>query len=438
MEMDVPAANANAAKQRLEALKAEKGRMSRQIGEARQAGAPADELIEALKQVTGEIKRLQKHVKKQLNDQQTTPARWIPPEVEAPRPIGERPVNGPIEVKPVTSQMEPLIEEYVAGHAAGTMWHRPRVAEFVRQTYGHPTACFCALDGNGNLVGLLPMVQLSSRLFGNFVVSMPYFNYGGVLAENAVVAEQLLAAGAQWRSELGADHLELRSCHDTGAGLPQRTDKITFWLPLPASPDDLWGSFQPKLRAQVRRGERELDGLSIGGEELLDAFYQVFSTNMRDLGTPVYGKAFFRNLLISLPGEAWLVVARINGQAVGCAFLTGYGTRMEIPWASTLRSHSHTAINMIMYWRILEFAIEKGFGVFDFGRCSEDAGTYRFKQQWGAQPLRLHWDYILPDGGQLPALNPNNPKFRLLIATWKRLPVWVANLIGPHIVRVLP
>jgi lipid II:glycine glycyltransferase (peptidoglycan interpeptide bridge formation enzyme) len=111
---------------------------------------------------------------------------------------------------------------------------------------------------------------------------------------------------------------------------------------------------------------------------------------------------------------------------------------MEIPWASTLRSYNHTSINMIMYWKILEFAVQQGFEVFDFGRCSEDAGTYRFKQQWGAEPVKLYWDYLLPEGENLPKLNPNNPKFRVLIAVWQRLPVWLANLIAPRIVKALP
>ncbi|MEX2475902.1 GNAT family N-acetyltransferase, partial [Marinobacter sp.] len=192
------------------------------------------------------------------------------------------------------------------------------------------------------------------------------------------------------------------------------------------------------IRAQIRRGERELTEYKVGGEELLDAFYRVFAINMRDLGTPVYGKDFFRNLLRALPKQSWLVVVRVDNHAVGCAFLTGYRGRMEIPWASTLRSHNHTGVNRAMYWHILQFAIERGYGVFDFGRCSESSGTYRFKQQWGAQPLPLCWDYLLPEGGRLPALTPDNPKFRLLIAAWQRLPVWLANLIGPHIVKDLP
>ena len=437
MGMDVPAASQRDASSRLEELKAEKGRLGRDVAEARKAGGDPDALIRELQQVSAALKKLQKELKKQRNNA-TAETRWTPPTISLPSAIKGDAVSGPVTVRPCSSQTVAQADAYVAAHPGGSIWHRPKVADFVRETYGHRTVYFCAFDVTERVVGVLPVVQLNSRLFGNYLVSVPYFNYGGALADSAEVAEDLVKAASRWQRELMAGHLELRFSRDTGAGRPQRTDKVTFWLPLPDTQETLWQSFQPKLRAQIRRGERELTDFSVGGVELLDEFYRVFSINMRDLGTPVYGKVFFRNLLETLVDQAWLVVARVNGQAVGCAFLTVHCGRMEIPWASTLRSHSHTAVNMAMYWRILRFAIEKGCAVFDFGRCSETAGTYRFKQQWGAQPLRLHWDYVLPEGAELPALNPDNPKFRLLIAVWQRLPVPIANLLGPHIIKVLP
>lgn len=437
METEVPAASLDGVKARLSELKALKGRLGRQIDEARQQDTRPDDLISEMQRVGKEIKQLQKRIKSQLNDE-TAAAGWTPRPPAMPDVIADRPLNEPVTVSVCGPDGHDLADRYVAGHPAGSIWHRPGVSACIHATFGHNTSYLCASDATGGIVGVLPLVQLRSRLFGNFLVSLPYFNYGGLLADHAEVAHLLIAAAATRREELGAGHLELRFSQDTGSGRPQRTDKVTFWLPLPNDPNDLWHSFSPKLRAQIRRGERELSEFVVGGEELLDEFYRVFSINMRDLGTPVYGRVFFRNLLRSLGGHAWLVIARVNGQAVGCAFLTGYRNRMEIPWASTLRSHSHTAVNMILYWRILQFAMDKGYEIFDFGRCSEDAGTYRFKQQWGAQPLRLYWEYILPTGETLPALNPGNPKFRLLIAAWKRLPVWLANRVGPRIVRVLP
>lgn len=436
MGMEMPEPRLDASKERLDALKNTKGRLSRMVGEARQSGRNTDELINELKQVSDEIKQLQKRLKKQLNETRVA-RKWAPGPIEVPPAIANKPIRGAIRIETHNDGNLSAVESYLAEHPAASIWHRPTVSTFITKTYRHCARYLCALDDD-RVVGVLPLVQLNSRLFGNFLVAMPYFNYGGVLADNREVALNLIAQADQWRQEINARHLELRFCQDNALGLPQKTDKVGFWLPLPDNIEELWDSFQPKVRAQIRRGEREMTELTIGGLELLDEFYRVFSVNMRDLGTPVYGKVFFHNLLQALEGQAWLVVARIDGRAVGCAFLTGYKDRMEIPWASTLRRYNHTSINMSMYWKILSFAVQQGFDVFDFGRCSHDAGTYRFKQQWGAQPVKLYWDYVLAEGDKLPALNPNNPKFRLMIAVWQRLPVRLTNLLGPHIVKGLP
>lgn len=437
MGMEMPEPRLDISKDRLDELKNTKGRLSRQIGDAKKSGRNADKLIDELKQVSDEIKQLQKLLKQQLNETRAA-KKWAPGAIEMPPAIASKASSGAIKVRDCADDRPAAVEAYLAKHPAASVWHRPAVSRFIGDTCGNRARYFCAFDDTGSVVGVLPLVQLNSRLFGNFLVGMPYFNYGGVLADNREVALELISSADQWRREVNAKHLELRFCQDNALGLPQKTDKVVFWLPLPDNINDLWESFQPKVRAQIRRGQREMTELTIGGSELLDEFYRVFAVNMRDLGTPVYGKDFFANLLEALEGQAWLVVARINGRAVGCAFLTGYKGRMEIPWASTLRRYNHTSINMSMYWKILEFAVQQGFEVFDFGRCSQDAGTYRFKQQWGAQPLKLYWDYVLPDGDHLPALNPDNPKFRLMIAVWQRLPVMLTNLLGPHIVKRLP
>lgn len=437
MERDISSVDLDERQHRLDRLKNEKGRLSRLVKEARQSGTVGDQWVSELRDVSQEIKRIQKLIKKKTNGAEVE-KKWVPEKLVPPPEITDKPQGTAITVQPCIGNMLIAADRYVGQHPGASIWHRPLISSFIKQTYGHRVCYLGAVTGCGKLVGILPIVRLKSGLFGNFMVSMPFFNYGGVLADNADIANQLIQSADQWRREERAKHLELRFVHDNKLGLPQRTDKVTFWLPLPDQIDSLWGSFKPKLRAQIRRGDRDLSSLSIGGIELLDEFYQVFSVNMRDLGTPVYSRAFFQNLLTGLDGQAWLVVARIGERAAGCAFLTGYRERMEIPWASTLRKQSHTGINMIMYWKILEFAVEHRFKVFDFGRCTENNGTYRFKQQWGGQPIPLHWDYVLPKGAMPPGLNPDNPKFRLLIAVWRKLPVWVANLVGPRIVRVLP
>lgn len=439
MEMQEATPTETELRDRVDVLKAAKGRLSRQIGQARKAGNDCDSLIAELQSISTELKSLQKSLKKQLKQSGPVAQAWQPEAPVIPEAVLGQPAS-PFQITVLSEhpELRASVQEYVGRHPAGSLWHTPEVSEFITEACDHCHQYFFALTNEGQIRGVLPVVQQKTKLFGDSMVSVPYFNYGGVLADNPVIAKALVKEADQWRSERGSAHLELRHIRDEFGRLPKRTDKMTWWLPLPEDTSDLWRSFQSKVRAQVRRGEREISGLDVGGAELLDDFYKVFARNMRDLGTPVYGKVFFANLLKTLGDRATLVVARINGKPAGCAFLTGFGNRMEIPWASTLREHNHTGINMAMYWTVLQLAIEKGFELFDFGRCSRDAGTARFKQQWGAFPVPLHWHYCLQEGGELPALNPDNPKFRILIALWKRLPVTIANILGPPIVKGLP
>lgn len=426
-------------RERVEALKAAKGRLSRQIGQARKDGNDCGSLIAELQTISAELKTLQKSLKKQLKQSAPPEQTWQPEAPLIPDAVLDQP-ESPFQITALSEHPEvrSSVQEYVRRHPAGSLWHTPEVPEFITEACHHGHQYFFALTDEGQVRGVLPVVQQKSRLFGNFMVSVPYFNYGGVLADNPAIAEALIQRADQWRKERGAAHVEFRNIRDEFGHLPKRTDKMTWWLPLPGDVTALWKSFQPKVRAQVRRGEREISGVDVGGLELLDDFYRVFARNMRDLGTPVYGKSFFACLLKKLGKRGTLVVARINGKPAGCAFLTGFGSRMEIPWASTLREHNHTGINMAMYWKVLQQAIEQGHELFDFGRCSRDAGTARFKQQWGAFPVALHWHYCLSEGAELPGLNPDNPKFRVLIAVWKRLPVWLTRMMGPMIVSNLP
>jgi serine/alanine adding enzyme len=131
-------------------------------------------------------------------------------------------------------------------------------------------------------------------------------------------------------------------------------------------------------------------------------------------------------------------VIRVAGHPAAAAFLLQGPQRMEIPWASSLRTYNRIGVNMLLYWEALKFSIARGCRVFDFGRSSIGSGTYRFKQQWGAQPRQLYWHYWLRTGNQPPALNPDNPRFRLAIRMWQRLPLAIANRLGPPIVRNLP
>lgn len=329
-------------------------------------------------------------------------------------------------------------DAYVAAHPDASHYHSSRWRVLIEQQFGKPGFYLSARDASGAIQGVLPLIRLKSLLFGDFMVSMPYLNYGGLLVSSEAARDALLATAAKLGDETGVSHIELRHTREDAAPLPARQDKVAMILELPDSIDALGKAIGSKRRSQVRRPLREDPQIQVGGVELVALFYQVFARNMRDLGTPVYAQSFFEAIATAFPDDTQIVAITIKGEPAAAAFLIGHRGQLEIPWASTVRDFNRISINMLLYWEVLRYAIEAGYSHFDFGRSTIDAGTYRFKKQWGAEAKPMHWHYWLKDGGDLPALNPDNPKFQLLIRAWQRLPLPVANWLGPKIVRHLP
>jgi FemAB-related protein (PEP-CTERM system-associated) len=287
--------------------------------------------------------------------------------------------------------------------------------------------------------GLLPLAYVRSTLFGRFLVSLPYLNYGGVQAEDESVGAALIDHAVKLAQRLDVRHLELR--HQMAVEHPllghRMSEKVHMRLALPETAEELWERLSAKVRNQVRKGQK--GGLTVawGGQELLPEFYAVFSHNMRDLGTPVYSGGLFRSVLQQFPGRAELCIVRAGDRAVAAALaLHGWGIS-EVPSASSLRAYNSTNCNMLMYWNLLERSIGGGQATFDFGRSSRDSNTYCFKKQWGAVPEPAEWQYHVR-AGSAADMRPESPRYRRLISLWRRLPVGVTRLIGPPIVRGIP
>lgn len=325
---------------------------------------------------------------------------------------------------------------FVRERDGASIYHLAAWRPLIRTVFGHETMYLYA-EHNRQVTGVLPLVRLRSRMFGDYLISMPYFNYGGALATDVAVASTLMHAAADLGRERGCSHVEFRDT-EPHHGWPVRTDKIGMELRLPSNIDALWETLGAKLRSQVKRPQKAGAEGASGGRELLPEFYAVFARNMRDLGTPVYSFGFFDAILRAFPTQAHITVVRYRGEAVAAGFTLGFRGRLEIPWASANRDYNALSVNMLLYAEVLKRAIADGYTVFDFGRSSIDSGTYRFKKQWGATERQLYWHYALPPGHEVPQLTPNNPKYRLAIAVWQRLPLFVTNRLGPFIVKNLP
>jgi len=328
--------------------------------------------------------------------------------------------------------------QFVEDQPQAEIYHRYEWKDLLERVFDHDCHYLIARDEPGLVQGVLPLAHLKSRTFGNFLVSIPCFNYCGILATSSSVREALLAEAVNLGEQLCVDHIELRHRNHFSLDLPFRDDKVSMRLELPDSPDALWQQFPAKLRSQIRRPQKEGASCDVGGVELIDDFYAVFSRNMRDLGTPVFPKTLFHSMLDDFPDSTRIFVVRLDGKPVAAGITIGHRKVLEIPSASALRKHNRISVNMLLYWTVLQYAIENAYAVFDFGRSSIDAGTYRFKKQWGARPEPLVWHYCLPEGQEIPRLNPSNPKFRLAVQLWRKLPLPVANVLGPRIGRHLP
>jgi len=307
----------------------------------------------------------------------------------------------------------------------------------MEETFGHDCHYMAALDTSGSIRGILPLVRVRSRLFGDYLMSMPFLNYGGP-AGTAEACQELSNKAVERAQVLGVDLLELRAREPLEAEAMSVSDrKLTVLLPLPETSEELWTKgIKAKVRSQVRRPMKE--GMtSRFGLDLVGEFYGIFSTTMRDLGTPVLPRLFFESLVRNFPDQVIFSVVDHEGEpaAASCGFL--WAGEYEITWAGARRDLNRLAPNMLLYWSLMEESIARGAHTFNFGRCSPDSGTHRFKKQWGSEDHPLPWAQFSPSG-VIATPNPDSTKFRLATRVWSRLPVPVANAFGPLLARSLP
>jgi serine/alanine adding enzyme len=330
-------------------------------------------------------------------------------------------------------------DAFVQAQPGHSPYHLARGVAIGRAAFGLQTSYLTVRGPGAGLQGVLPLVEQASPWFGRFLTSLPFFNYGGLLAGTPAAVDALVGAAAELGRQRGARHVELRHASTLqGVDLPTRLDKVSMVLALPADEDQLARRLGAKLRSQIRRADREGPQVEWGGRERLDEFHRVFARGMRDLGTPVYPRGFFEAFWDALGDRSRVLVLRAGGAPRAVAVVVRHAARLEVPWAVATPEAKRASLNMRLYWEMLRHAVASGATEFDFGRSTRDSGTFRFKAQWGAEPRQLHWHYCLPAGGAPPVLNASNPRYSLASALWRRLPLWCANALGPRLVRHLP
>ena len=337
---------------------------------------------------------------------------------------------------------EPAEWDHFVRHAHGaTFCHLAGWREILAGVMGYRPRYRVARDGGGAIRGVLPLVRLDSPLFGRTLVSMPLLNYGGPLGEDAVARALVRDAVEVARTEGARLELRTREPLDPGPEARVHERKVTVLLSLPESPDELWSSFKSKVRSQIRRPLKEEMETRFGPEQG-DAFYAVYAHNMRDLGTPVLPRRLFEEIARVFADEVTFAAVYAGDRPVAAGAGFTYGQEFEMTWASSLREFSRSAPNMLLYWSFMESMIRHDVRTFNFGRCTPGEGTHRFKLQWGGHDHPLPWIRwpAGPAGQRDPESGDDGPGrlTRLASAAWQRLPLGVANRLGPVVARQLP
>ncbi|RQO58701.1 FemAB family PEP-CTERM system-associated protein [Paucibacter sp. KBW04] len=326
-------------------------------------------------------------------------------------------------------------DAFVLACPQATFFHRAGWLRMVEEVFRHQ-AFFLYAERAGEIVGVLPLGEVKSRLFGHSLVALPFAVYGGVAAsdEDAALALEQEAQAIAHRQDV--EHLEFRNLAPRHADWPKQDLYVTFRKEILAEEEANMLAIPRKQRAMVRKGIK--NGLSSQLDGNVDRFFALYADNVHRHGTPAMPKRYFAALLDEFGADAEvLTVSDAQGRALS-SVLSFYFRDEVLPYyAGDDESARDLAANDFKYWELMRRACARGLKVFDYGRSKQGTGSYAFKKNWGFEPTPLHYEYCLYKRDAVPQNNPSNAKYQLLIKTWRRLPLGFVNWLGPHIVRNL-
>ncbi|MGE0099215.1 MAG: FemAB family XrtA/PEP-CTERM system-associated protein [Hydrogenophaga sp.] len=327
-------------------------------------------------------------------------------------------------------------EAFVLAHPQATFFHRAGWQKIIREVFRHDTYFLYAEAPDGEIQGVLPLAHVNSRLFGNALTGLPFAVYGGAAAQTEEAATALEAEAQRLAIELGTDHLELRHMERRHTDWPVQDLYVTFRKAILPREEDNMLAIPRKQRAMVRKGIK--NGLTSHLDPDVGRFFSLYADNVHRHGTPAMPRRYFQALMDTFgPDCEVLTVCSAEGRPLS-SVLSFYFRDEVLPYyAGDDEAARDLAANDFKYWELMRMACARGLKVFDYGRSKEGTGPYAFKRNWGFEPTPLHYEYRLYKRESIPQNNPANAKYKLLIATWRRMPLGLANWLGPFIVRNL-
>lgn len=315
-----------------------------------------------------------------------------------------------------------------------TFFHRAGWAEVIRRSFGHRTYLLYA-ERDGEIEGVLPLGHINSLLFGNALTSVPFAVYGGAAALNDEARDALEQRAIELAEELQVDHLELRHRQPRHTDWPTKELYVTFRKPIDPDPEVNLKAIPRKQRAVVRKGISA--GLTAAEDSDVDRLFLAYSESVRNLGTPVFPKRFFATLREVFGEQCRVLTITHEGQLLA-SVMSFYFRDEVLPYYGGGTSAARNLYgNDFMYWELMRRSAEEGIRIFDYGRSKEGTGSYRFKTHWGFEPEPLYYEHKLIRATEMPDINPLNPKYRIFIALWKRLPLPMSRMLGPLLARDL-
>ena len=326
-------------------------------------------------------------------------------------------------------------DEFVLACASATFFHRAGWQRILRDVYRHD-AYYLYAEEHGRIQGVLPLGHVNSWLFGNALTSLPFAVYGGVAANSPEVAAALIAEAQALAVKLDVAHLELRHIDAQRPGWPTQDLYVTFRKEILADEEANMLAIPRKQRAMVRKGIK--NGLLSAIDADVERFFPLYADNVHRHGTPAMPKRYFQALLAEFGADCEvLTVTTADGRLLSSVMSFYFRDEVLPYYAGDDERARELAANDFKYWELMRRACARGLKVFDYGRSKQGTGSYAFKKNWGFEPRPLHYEYCLYKRDAIPQNNPSNAKYKLLIETWRRMPIWLANWLGPFIVRNL-